>query len=1300
MVVTVIIPALADPSDPYNEQHLRVLTSLDEVKSIILLSDIPGSDGLILKLFATSFDILSGASRPDTGEELSKNIEYHMTSMLVTLVDECQSLPTGVVDIVLAQFLRADPSTFLLQAKKSGDRRDMPQLQQLPAPYNMAKSICNSSSDKMTRAISQYFSSVIVDTSENVHSAKVKKITNGKRRKSAEESDDEDDGKPAHSEEDYKELHKVHRLLRELWRSCPDVIQNLVPQLETELGAENVQLRILATETVGDLISGIGAAGPPPSAPMDPIAYPSQSLEPASARSTSYNFLTTPSAPHAFSSVYPHTYQVFMNRRKDRTAQIRSTWVTCAGRILSTSAGGVGLDPEEENEILQSTAEMLVDQDERVRLAAVEAIARFDFDDIVKKLGAHGSVTDEGSVLGNLADRIKDRKHSIRVQAMELLGRLWGVAAGAIIEGNERVRQLLGAIPSKIFEAIYVNDREINALVNKVLFDSLLPLGFPPIKKDRATNGDSQRVRDSQTAATQEDRTDPDAVRAERLLVLVRDLEQKAKAVFFALQQRQTGNAKYLEKFLSCCEAFNGGVTSKDGNSAKSNLTKLIGVLARTMPDPDAAMDHLWKFAKMHDRRCYVLIRFAMSPDSEYMKVYRSLRELTKRIEDAPGSTAGVLTTLIPIVHSASVLLYNRSHVPAIMDISRTDDKGLGAIAHEILNQISTVNPEVFKAHVRTLCTTLEKLAPDPGVKVDAGTVETLKACAGFAQRFPDEMPKTREFMQSMVQFALHGDPARAAKHAVSVIAASQHNREMYINEVVNKCTKDFAYGSDDYLSKLAALSQLMLHAAGEIEEHHDAIVSIAIQDILLQVRTPAKDDDPAWQDEIDEDCAAKIWALKILANRLRWYATSASSEELERTGLEHARPVYKLLLTIIEDEGEVSKQKDTPAHHKSRLRLTAAILLLKLSASSKRLDALLTPSSFNHLATTTQDALPEVRSAFVSAVKKYLGTAHLPARFYALVFLYAFEPNAATKDATVTWLRARSAAAAKAADTVIEASFARFLSLLAHHPDFSMETEHLTDFVEYILFYLRCAASRENLALIFHVAQRVKSVADGIDEAKSENLYVLSDIAQAVIRAFEEAQGWGPLQVWPGKLRMPAGLFKPLPDHRTAQEIAERQFAPAELVERIDNLVRAGLKSRKRKPVDAGAGAQRKKVKAKEVAAKKERKERVAKTPKRKGEVDVAPSSEVRRSSRRSTAGAKNYAESEESDDGEEVVGGDDDDDKENVESDRPETSEPVAKENRAVRSSKRGRRDKTPEVQEISDEELSDPPESDEED
>ena len=53
--------------------------------------------------------------------------------------------------------------------------------------------------------------------------------------------------------------------------------------------------------------------------------------------------------------------------------------------------------------------------------------------------------------------------------------------------------------------------------------------------------------------------------------------------------------------------------------------------------------------------------------------------------------------------------------MPAIIEFSRTDEEGLGSTAHEVLKEISTKHPDVFKAHVQDLCKAIEGEAPKIG---------------------------------------------------------------------------------------------------------------------------------------------------------------------------------------------------------------------------------------------------------------------------------------------------------------------------------------------------------------------------------------------------------------------------------------------------------------------------------------------------------------------------------------------------------------------------------------------------------
>ncbi|KAI9803264.1 MAG: hypothetical protein M1825_002055 [Sarcosagium campestre] len=1160
LFVTSILPALADPSNAYNNQHMYVLQSLAEVKSIVLLTDLPSAESLNLHLFSSFFDILSGASKSSSGEQLGKHVEFHMTAILVMLVDESNGLPTEVVDIIVAQFLRADPRLFGSggKVKRPIDERQTTLLhKELPAAYNMAKTLCNACSEKMARCISQYFNDVILEASASSLSVGPGK-SHSHRRPSDDASDDED-GPAGPTEDELKQLHKAHRLLRELWRACPAVLQNVIPQLEAELSAENVQLRLLATETLGDMVSGIGAAGPPPPPVLDAAAYPQTAWSSQSDRILAPSILTTPSSPQPFFQTHPAAYNSFINRKQDKSALIRSAWTTGVGRILSTSAGGIGLSEHDEQALIKDLAIKFLDSDERVRLAAVKSVGLFSLRDVITKLGSIGGIEKEGSLLSNLAGRCRDRKHSVRVEGMRTLGRIWGVSFGEIAQGNEAVSALVASIPSKIFDTFYINDLDVNVLLDHVIFEFFLPLGYPPIKS-RASKAQSNGKEAQANGDAEKDAANADQLRAERILGLVKDLEPKAKKAFFAIQGRQVQLSQIMSAFLKRCEEFNGGVMDSDAASIKSQLAKLIDWLSKTLPDAPRVSADLWKFAKMHDRRSYQLVRFCMDPKSDYRTVHKAIKELTKRIESSPGSPAGVLETFTPLVYRVSVLVYNKSHVAAFVEYSRTNNNGLGSTAHEVLEEVSTRNPEGFKGHVKELCELIESQAPSAKKTNDESIVDTLKACAGYAQRFPSEMPQDRKFAQSLVNFALFGSPAAAGKHAVTIIMASTERKEMYAKDLVQKCVKGFAYGSPGFLVRLATLAQLMLKARQETDDESDAVVEIAISEILQNFRTPKESDEERWakDDQVDDECHAKLFALKILVNRIRSHGNADTLKEA-------AEPVVKLLNNIIANDGEISKDKTTPPAHRSRLRLLAGQLFLKL-CTIPTYDSLLTPADFNRLACLAQDSLYAVRAGFVNKLKRYLGQDRLPQRFFTIVFLLAYEPQADFREDTVTWVRSRAKLLQQHNNPTLENNFARLLSLLAHHPDFTTGTEDLTDFAKYILFYLNPIATADNISLIFHVAQRVKQTRDAIDPTQSENLYYLSDLAQAVIRRYADIHAWS-LQTWPGKLRLPSSLFAALPSHKAAQDIAMKTFLPTEVLVQLDGIVRAkAARPRKRK--------------------------------------------------------------------------------------------------------------------------------------
>ncbi|OAA33123.1 Armadillo-type fold protein [Moelleriella libera RCEF 2490] len=1229
-----ILPALFDPTNPYNSQHKYVLMSLSDVKSILLISEIHGADDLLLRLFNSTFDGVSSSSRASSEEQVSKDVEIGLTDMLMEVIDEAPgSIPATVIDAIISQFLRAAPPGGGRNKEQNGKQATL-LLKTEPPAYIMAKNICNGCSDKMSRYVSQYFSDVILNASKFATKA------NGFRQ---EDESEEEDNNSGPSEADLKSLRQAHMLIRELWRAAPDILQNVVPQLDAELSADNVHLRLIATEAFGDMISGIGAAGPPPPPALDPAAYPplrllEDTMGASPAVEADVNVLTRPYSPQSFAQTHHATYRNFVGRKNDKTGTIRAAWVTAAGYILSTSAGGIGLSREDETELVRGLVDKLNDSEEKVRLAAVKAIELFGFRDAISKLGITGGVEKEGSVFASLADRCRDRKPAVRVDAMVLLSKLWAVGAGEIADGQEAVTTCLSGVPSRIINAFYANDPDLNVLLDRVMFECLVPLKYPLVKGKSAKGAAGSQGKGAVSTG------DQDRIRAERILLMLKSLDAPAQKAFLAMQSRQPQFAKGVAIFIQQCEAYNGGVIDANEEKVKASLAKTLQWLGASFPDPTKVRSDLQKFAKLNDRRSYQLVKYAIESESDFKTVRRAISELITKIQ---GTSASIcLDTLIPLLYRSSCLMFNRSHLATIMDYSKNDREGFATVAHLVLNDISQRNPDIFKAHAEELRREIIEQVPSEKKTNDAGVVDILKAYSSYAKKYPQDVNYDRSFTQTLMSYAQYATPPQAAKYAINILLAKNDDKgKVTATNLLRSVMKGLDFGSSHFLTKLASISQLERLSPSVTADSDEAIRELTVKKILREVRTDADAKDPSWVDDADmnKELQAKCLSLKILVNQ-------ALATEHEADAEERVNALFKLLKTFIVSEGEFCKTKDTPLHHKKRLRLLAGLLVLKL-CTVKKYDEALEHSAFNKLAELVQDSELQVRKHFMDKLQDYLTRGKLRPRFHTILFLVAFEPSAELKNRVETWIRSRARLYAEKKQHVLEAIMGRLIPLLAHHPDYSPEIDDLVDFATYFLFYLGTIATEDNISLIYRYAERVKQTRDRISPEASDNLYVLSDLASTVIRKYQERKNWA-FQAWSGKVGLPTGLFAPLPSSEAAQEIAKKLYIPDEIDERLDDVMRALERKKKRKsghePGDQPAKRVRtqiktvmkeKKPKSDKASRKKGSKPKKMSKPKKLKETSSVALSERRRSGRAHKV--SDYKERDDADDEEEMLEG-----------------------------------------------------------
>ena len=94
--------------------------------------------------------------------------------------------------------------------------------------------MCNASSDKLVRPVCQYFTDTIVQHPY---------------------SDPEDGGEDGEGGRDFETVRAAHTLVKRMHRHCPKLLLSVIPQLQEEMSVDNVQIRLLATQTLGDMFA-------------------------------------------------------------------------------------------------------------------------------------------------------------------------------------------------------------------------------------------------------------------------------------------------------------------------------------------------------------------------------------------------------------------------------------------------------------------------------------------------------------------------------------------------------------------------------------------------------------------------------------------------------------------------------------------------------------------------------------------------------------------------------------------------------------------------------------------------------------------------------------------------------------------------------------------------------------------------------------------------------------------------------------------------------------------------------------
>ncbi|KAF6757823.1 cohesin-associated protein Pds5 [Ephemerocybe angulata] len=1049
----------------YYNEYFHLLESLSTVKSVVLVCDLPSADELMVEIFRDFFSLVK--------RDISKKVELFMADILVALIDEAQALPSEVMDTILSQF--ADKNA----------RIDQP-------AFRLAVQICNATADKLQRNVCQYFSDIISSHAED---------------------------------EDYEEIRVAHDLIKILHRSCPGVLHSVIPLLDEELRADDVTIRTMATQVLGEMFAD--------------------------------------KAGGDLLKKYPATWTSWCGRKTDKSVPIRLKLVeSCKSLIVNRTEGREAVEA--------MLKEKVLDPDEKVRAAVCKVYSQLDYESALHHVSQEQ--------IQAIAGRGLDKKAAVRFEALNAVGKLYSLAYPEIENNDASAISQFAWIPEEILK-ITSTSTEIRNVVEQVIAEHILPL---PSSASGSKGSDIDEV-----------------AWTDRLLCVMRYLSEKSIKSLLGLTGLKAIRPNIYQIYIESCIDYNGGIMDENEEVITRRLNAAIQHLAVIFPDPHKAQEDLHAFAKLNENRLFKLSKTCMDPQTDLKSLVKATSEFTRRLTD---SASALLPTLTIFLRRTSFRILNTSSVPSLL---KRVAKGTGGStaghlvqtagnAQTLLNFASKYCAGLYKGHVQELvkCLAEERNGVLVEVALQAlsglGKVDDSEGGGGGGDR------KTVERVEGFVR----GGSWRLAKFGMRYLAFARGAKEV-CKRIADGIAEEFSSGEEmedkDVAARMAALSQLIKFQPKIFESHSGVFTTFLLKKVLMAPITPEAaehdedmDDGEEWfeNEDVPDALRARILALKVCRTRCLVHADSDKA-------LDIAKPVLKMYATLLEHNGSLTptstqQQHENEQHQEnpkylSRLRLQAAVSLLKLATVEQYAGAV--AQKFLRLALVVQDSCYNVRFEFLTKLLGVVQPRRVPAMYNVIPFLTVHDPEADIRSIAAAYIEnAKKRLTPALRVEYLELIFIRLLHLLAHHPDFSTTHDDLLDIAKYLQLYLDLIATQDNISLLQHLALKAKTVRDA--ESHSENLYIMAELAQELIKKRASDRSWT-IQTYPGKVRLPPDILRPLPSSEAGKEILKTAYLPEETREWLEEMSKTALpkekKERKRKaPSTKSEGTKRRRKRAK----------------------------------------------------------------------------------------------------------------------
>lgn len=906
-------------------------------------------------------------------------------------------------------------------------------------------------------------------------------------------------------------IEKLHKLVVRLWETVPDMVASVMGFIYHELSSQDEIVRKLTTKLVAQLLVS----------------------------KSDINFVTT----------QEDTFKAWLSKIADVSPEVRIEWIKSIPKIIMkrediSDAIGKGL------------AKTFIDADYRVRKLSAQVFDEVPVSQIWRTIK-------EASVYTSLLHLTREKNREVRELCIKAAANFYSKSVDTVekTSDNEDIWDIVENIPNTMFNLYYINDFNINEQVDHMIFEYLLPLEVDDTK------------------------------RVNRLITVMSHFDDKAYSSFFAFNKRQIQMSLALRKYVEFCQILNNdNSTNIEGNNMNDednhhNITEItikyhrtIDWLSSSMAESQKVSESLEILKKMNDPRIFFLIKSCIATEVPIITLKNCFKELFNKLRDSGlfrRYNIPTISTIMPrdlashievILYRSAPLIYNVSNVAMFLNLSNKYNTEEIELKRKLLDEVSRVNPSLFKDQIRTLKDNVKELdISGDSSKNDISTLsETLKTLYKISKALQDQVDFDSFFLSKLHDFAIEGNPI-ISKYATKLISLSPDN-EQEMDRLKSYILPLQKEKDSFFTSHLVVLMEIFKYFPNILEESSIDIVSYLIKEVLLTNSVVGViDNELEWvNDLVLNDSKSgdylsltpKIYTLKLFTNKLRSIADKVEDEKLSNS---FAQKIVKLFFYLIASGGELVPETNeenypTPESFQKRLRLTAGSQLLKLAKISNLNDFVRSSDVIKLINLVEDESLP-VRKIFLDKLNDYIGNELISIKFLPLVFFTAYEPDKELKAATKTWINYTVNKESFKKGTFFERVLPRLIHAIAHHPDIvdgldAKETDEdefrnaLTTAVDYLIFYFDSIAAQDNFNLLYYLSERVKNYQDHVSEEtdetegaqdnnatenthSSDKMYMISELSQMILLQLKEKRNWQH-SPYPGKLNLPSDLFKP----------------------------------------------------------------------------------------------------------------------------------------------------------------------------